>query len=129
MSFDSSNLSTVCIGSDVKDVWILLKHAICREGSTICREGHGKVLLLPVCVQINGISTCRNSKAGISRYLITCSVCLSGPALKGLTSDIEVIIEVVDFSTRANRYGTASVSSNAVNDRDAIAIMVPNVKR
>ena len=86
------------------------------------------MLLLPVCVQINGISTCRNSKAGISRYLIASAVCLSGPALEGLSSDIEVIVEVVDLSVRTDRYGTASVGSNAVNDRDAITIVIPNVK-
>ena len=128
VSLDSCNFSAVCIGGDVKDVWILLKDAVCRESTTICREGHGKVLLLPVCVQINSISTCRNSKAGISRYLIASAVCLSGPALEGFTCNVEVIVEVVDISVRANRYGTASVGGNAVNDRDAVTIVVPNVK-
>ena len=86
------------------------------------------MLLFPVCVQINGIGARRNSQVGISRYLIASTVCLSGPALEGLTSNIEVIVEVVDISVRANRYGTASVGGNAVNDRDAVTIVVPNVK-
>ena len=128
VSLDSCNFTAVCIGGDVKDVWILLKDAVRREGSTICREGHGKVLLLPVCVQINSISTCRNSQVGISCNLVTSAVCLGGPALEGLSSNIEVIVEVVDISVRANRYGTASVGGNAVNDRDAVTIVVPNVK-
>ena len=86
------------------------------------------MLLFPLCIQINSISTCRNSKAGISRYLIASAVCLSGPALEGFTCNVEVIVEVVDISVRANRYGTASVGGNAVNDRDAVTIVVPNVK-
>ena len=86
------------------------------------------MLLLPVCVQINGISTCRNSQVGISCNLVTSAVCLGGPTLEGLSSDIEVIVEVVDLSVRTDRYGTASVGSNAVNDRDAITIVIPNVK-
>ena len=86
------------------------------------------MLLLPVCVQINGISTCRNSQVGISRYLIASTVCLGSPALEGFTCNIEVIIEVVDVSVRADRYGTASIGSNAVNNRDAVAIVVSDVE-
>ena len=86
------------------------------------------MLLLPVCVQINGIGTRRNSQVGISCNLIASTVCLSGPALEGFTCNVEVVVEVVDISVRANRYGTASVGGNAVNDRDAVTIVVPNVK-
>ena len=128
MSLDSCYFSAICIGGDVKDVRILFKDTVCREGATICREGHGKVLLLPVCVQINGISTCRNSQVGISCNLVTSAVCLSGPALEGLTSNIEVAVKVVDISVRANRYGTASVGGNAVNDRDAVAVVIPDIE-
>ena len=128
VSLDSCNFSAVCIGGDVKDVWILLKHAVCREGTTICREGHGKVLLLPVCVQINGIGTCRNSQVGVGCNLVTSTVCLGGPALEGFACNIEVIVEVVDLSIRTDRYRTASIGSNAVNDRDTIAVVVPDVE-
>ena len=86
------------------------------------------MLLLPVCVQINSISTCRNSQVGISCNLVTSAVCLGGPTLEGLSSDIEVAVKVVDLSVRTDRYGTASVGSNAVNDRDAITIVIPNVE-
>ena len=128
VSLNSCNFSAVCIGSDVKDVWILLKHAVCRESTTICREGHGKVLLLPVCVQINSIGTCRNSQVGVGRNLIASTVCLGGPALEGFTCNIEVIVEVVDLSVRTDRYRTACVGSNAVNNRDAVAVVVSDVE-
>ena len=128
VSLNSCYFSAVCIGSDVKDVWILLKHAVCRESTTICREGHGKVLLLPVCVQINSIGTCRNSQVGVGCNLIASTVCLGSPALEGFTCNIEVIIEVVDLSVRTDRYRTAYVGSNAVNNRDTVAIVVSDVE-
>ena len=128
VSLDSCNFTAVCIGGDVKDVWILLKDAVRREGSTICREGHGKVLLLPVCVQINGIGTCRNSQVGVGCNLVTSTVCLGGPALEGFTCNIEIIVEVVDLSVRTDRYRTASIGSNAINNRDAVAIVVSDVE-
>ena len=128
VSLDSCNFSAVCIGGDVKDVWILLKDAVRREGSTICREGHGKVLLFPLCIQINGISTCRNSKAGISRYLIASSVCLSGPALEGFTCNVEVAVAIVNVSVRKNVNGATSICSNAVNDRDAVAVVISDIE-
>ena len=86
------------------------------------------MLLLPVCVQINGIGTCRNSQVGISCNLIASAVCLGGPALEGLTSNIEVVVEVVDISVRANRYGTACVCSNALNNGNAVAVVIPNIE-
>ena len=86
------------------------------------------MLLLPVCVQINGIGTCRNSQVRAGRNLVTSAVCLGGPTLEGLSSDIEVIVEVVDISVRANRYGTVCVCSNAFNDRDAVAVVISDIE-
>ena len=128
MSLNSCNFSAVCIGGDVKDVWILLKHAVCREGTTICREGHGKVLLLPVCVQIDGIGTCRNSQVGVGCNLIASTVCLGGPALEGFTCNIEVAVAIVNVSVRKNVNGATSVCSNAFNNGNAVAIVVSDVE-
>ena len=128
VSLDSCNFSAVCIGGDVKDVWILLKDAVRREGSTICREGHGKVLLLPVCVQINGISTCRNSQVGISCNLVASAVCLGGPTLEGFTCNVEVAVAIVNVSVRKNVNGATSICSNAVNDRDAVAVVISDIE-
>ena len=128
VSLDSCNFSAVCIGGDVKDIWILLKDAVCRESTTICREGHGKVLLFPLCIQINSISTCRNSKAGISRYLIASAVCLSGPALEGFTCNVEVAVAIVNVSVRKNVNGATSVCSNAFNNGNAVAVVIPDIE-
>ena len=86
------------------------------------------MLLLPVCVQINGIGTRRNSQVGISCNLIASTVCLSGPALEGFTCNVEVVVEVVDISVRVNRYGTACVCSNAFNNGNAVAVVIPDIE-
>ena len=86
------------------------------------------MLLFPLCIQINSISTCRNSKAGISRYLIASAVCLSGPALEGFTCNVEVAVAIVNVSVRKNVNGATSVCSNAFNNGNVVAVVIPDIE-
>ena len=86
------------------------------------------MLLLPVCVQINGISTCRNSQVGISCNLVSSAVCLGGPALEGFTCNVEVAVAIVNISVRKNVNGATSVCSNALNNGNAVAVVIPDIE-
>ncbi len=118
MSLDSCYFSAICIGGDVKDIGVLfLAHCLQRRCQHLPRRTQGAAL--PVCVQINGNGARRTARLELAATLHRQHRLPEWSTLKVLPAMLK-LSRLSDISVRANRYGTASVGGNAVNDRDAV---------